>query len=252
MKRLGLGLLTSVVAAAACAPLAHAADLPVAPTVAPAPVYRPALYDWTGIYVGGNVGGNLLKDTVSQAGPGVTTMTGSVGNNAAGVIGGGQIGANYEFAPWVIGIEGAWSATTVGTTNTVGTTTAGIFETATSSPQWIASVTGRVGYAADTWLFYVKGGGAWMNVQYGQSLLTSLVTITSQSVTDTRSGYTAGVGVEYGLTENFSARLEYNFYDFGTQTYNQFVQTPISVKSDMHALTFGLNYRFNWAGGRPY
>jgi len=110
----------------------------------------------------------------------------------------------------------------------------------------------RVGYAADAWLFYVKGGGAWMNVRYGQALVTGGITGFTQTVTDTRSGFTAGAGIEYGLTENFSARLEYDFYDFGTQTYNQFVQTPISIKSDMHAVTFGLNYRFNWAGGRPY
>ena len=97
------------------------------------------------------------------------------------------------------------------------------------------------------WLFYVKGGGAWMNVRYGQALVNGGFTAGTQTVTDTRSGFTAGAGIEYGLTENFSARLEYDFYDFGTQTYNQFVQTPISIKSDMHALTFGLNYRFNWA-----
>jgi outer membrane immunogenic protein len=254
MRRVGIGLLTSAVAAAACVSLAHAADLPVAPAPAPPVVYRPALYDWTGIYFGGNVGGGLLNDTISQASTvGINTLTGSITNNPAGVIGGGQVGANYEFAPWVVGVEGSWSATNIGATNSVATSAGGgLFENATSSLQWIAAATGRVGYAADSWLFYVKGGGAWMNVQYSQALVISGITSSTQNVTDTRSGFTAGAGIEYGLTENFSARLEYDFYDFGTQTYNQFVQTPISIKSDMHAVTFGLNYRFNWAGGRPY
>ena len=259
MGRVGIGLLTSAVAAAACVSLAHAADLPVAPAPAPPAVYRPALYDWTGLYFGGQVGAGLLNDTFSQASTaGNATLGGNITNNPTGVIGGGQVGVNYEFAPWVVGIEGAWTATNIGATGTVATTTVagvpggGILENGTSSLQWVAAATGRVGYAADAWLFYVKGGGAWMNVRYGQALVIGGVTASTQTVTDTRSGFTAGAGIEYGLTENFSARLEYDFYDFGTQTYNQFVQTPISIKSDMHAVTFGLNYRFNWAGGRPY
>jgi outer membrane immunogenic protein len=255
MRRVGIGLLTSTLAAAACVPLAHAADLPVAPAPAPPVVYRPALYDWTGIYFGGNVGGSFLNDTVTQASTaGFATIAGPLNPSPTGVIGGAQVGANYEFAPWVVGIEGAWSATTMGATATVATLVpgTGVLENETSSPQWLAAATGRFGYAADAWLFYVKGGGAWMNVRYGQALVNGGFTAGTQTVTDTRSGFTAGAGIEYGLTENFSARVEYDFYGFGTQTYNQFVQTPISIKSNVQAVTFGLNYRFNWAGGRPY
>jgi outer membrane immunogenic protein len=168
MKRLGLGLLASTLAAATFVSLAHAADLPVAPAPAPPVVYRPALYDWTGIYFGGNVGGGLLNDTFTQATAApATALTGTITNNPAGVIGGGQVGANYEFAPWVVGVEGSWSATNIGATSTVATTLGGgTLENGTSSLQWIAAATGRVGYASDAWLWYVKGGGAWMNVPY--------------------------------------------------------------------------------------
>jgi len=80
------------------APAVQAADMPV-----PAPAYYPpvppAIYDWTGIYVGGHIGGGILVDSVSQYGD----------LRPAGVIGGGQIGANYEFAPWVVGIEGTFT-----------------------------------------------------------------------------------------------------------------------------------------------
>ena len=65
---------------------------------------------------------------------------------------------------------------------------------------------------------------------------------------DNRTGFTAGAGLEYGLTENWSAKLEYDFYDFGSKTY-QFTQTPVSISSTLNTLIFGLNYRFNWAGG---
>ena len=98
-------------------------------------------------------------------------------------------------------------------------------------------------------LFYAKGGGAWMNVKYTQdTLVAGGALITTQGISDTRTGFTAGVGLEYGMTENLSAKLEYDFYDFGTKDYNVFTQTPVSVASNLHALTFGLNYRFNWAG----
>ncbi len=101
-------------------------------------------------------------------------------------------------------------------------------------------------------LFYAKGGGAWLNVNYTQSLLTGGIVGPLQIISDTRSGFTAGVGVEYGLTENFSAKLEYDFYDFGTTNYTGFVNTPVSINSNLHVIEFGLNYRFNWAGGSPY
>ena len=92
------------------APAVQAADMPV-----PAPAYYPpvppAIYDWTGIYLGGHIGGGILVDSVSQNGvsPGGFNLAGSGDLRPAGVIGGGQIGANYEFAPWVVGIEGTFT-----------------------------------------------------------------------------------------------------------------------------------------------
>jgi outer membrane immunogenic protein len=257
MKRLGLGLLTSALAAAASlpfayAPLAHAADLPVAPPLAPAPVYRPALYDWTGFYVGGHVGAGILEDQFNPLAGGVVAPTGSATVSTSGVLAGGQVGFNYEFAPWVIGIEGSWTSSNVNGSQTVPTNLgAGTLEREKANPQWLAAATGRVGYAADAWLFYVKGGAAWIKDNYTQSILVSGVAASNQTMNDTRTGFTAGVGVEYGLTENFSAKAEYDFYDFGSTTY-AFTATPVSVKNQLHAITFGLNYRFNWAGGRPY
>jgi outer membrane immunogenic protein len=54
-----------------------------------------------------------------------------------------------------------------------------------------------------------------------------------------------GAGIEFGLVEN----LEYDFYDFGSANYNFNAITPVTVKSDVHTITVGLNYRFNWSGG---
>jgi outer membrane immunogenic protein len=251
MRRSGLVALVVSGAAALAASSAHAADMAAPSYYPPAAVLTlpPAHYDWTGFYLGGNVGAGLLDDLVSQApGTPVTALTGSTRVNPVGLIGGAQAGINYEFAPVVIGAEVSWSASNISGSATV-PTAAGAFERATDNPQWLGAVTGRIGYAANDVLVYVKGGGARMNVNYTQDILVGgALAGPTQSIGDTRNGYTAGVGIEYGLTENWSARLEYDYYGFGTRTYG-FAQTPVTIQSQLQTLTFGINYRFTWAGG---
>jgi outer membrane immunogenic protein len=58
----------------------------------------------------------------------------------------------------------------------------------------------------------------------------------------------ARAGIEFGLVENLSGKIEYDFYGFGTKNHN-FGFTPVSVRSNLHTLIVGLNYRFNWSGG---
>jgi len=117
----------------------------------------------------------------------------------------------------------------------------------------IATVVGKLGIAANDLLFYAKGGGAWMRVDYTQSTLVGGTVAVQQLITDTRSGWTAGAGVEYAFNENLSAKLEYDYLGFGTKNYNftniQAGGLPVSIKSYTQMLTAGLNYRFNFGGG---
>jgi outer membrane immunogenic protein len=245
---------------------ADAADIAVpGRTYYPASPPPPAIYDWTGIYVGGHIGGGMLVDSVSQNGISATSVCGAAGCNLAGtgslrpagVIGGLQVGANYEFAPWVVGIEGTWTDSAIQGNTLIpcacviaATTTAITQERFTSQAQWFAALTGRAGYAANDWLFYAKAGGAWMRVRYTEDLLTAGgVTAATQNLNDNRTGFTVGAGIEFGLVENISAKVEYDFYDFGSKNYNFAAITPVTVKSDVHTLTVGLNYKFNWSGG---
>jgi outer membrane immunogenic protein len=232
---------------------AHAADMGV-PNRAyyPTTPLPPAIYDWTGIYVGPHIGGGILVDSVSQnvaTAPINLLSSGSL--RPAGVIGGLQGGANYEFAPWVVGIEGTWTDSAINGNTLIGTATGATpQERFTSQAQWFAALTGRAGYAANDWLFYAKAGGAWMHVRYTEDLLVSGgVTAATQVLTDNRTGFTVGAGIEFGLVENLSGKVEYDFYDFGSKNYNFNAITPVSVKSNLHTLTVGLNYRFNWSGG---
>jgi outer membrane immunogenic protein len=238
---------------------AHAADIAVpSRSYYPATPPPPAIYDWTGFYLGGHIGGGMLVDSVSQNG---TSSGGfglaNTGNlRPAGVIGGLQAGANYEFTPWVVGIEGTWTASAIQGNTLIPCAGACLLgatpitqERFTSQAQWFAALTGRAGYAANDWLFYAKAGGAWMRVRYTEDLLAGGVTATTQNLNDNRTGFTVGAGIEFGLVENISAKVEYDFYDFGSKNYNFAAITPVTVKSDVHTLTVGLNYKFNWSGG---
>jgi outer membrane immunogenic protein len=240
---------------------AHAADMGVpGRTYYPASFPPPAIYDWSGIYLGFHVGGGLLTDSVSQNGisAGDFNLANTGNLRPAGVIGGLQAGANYEFTPWVVGIEGTWTDSAINGNTLIGCSGACAINVTTSTPQerftsqaqWFAALTGRAGYAANNWLFYAKAGGAWMHVRYTEDLLVpGGATAATQVFTDNRTGFTVGAGVEFGLVENLSAKVEYDFYDFGSKNYNFNAITPVSVKSDVHTLTVGLNYRFNWSGG---
>jgi outer membrane immunogenic protein len=254
-------LTTAIAAIALIGTPAFAADIGV-PSRSYYPPPPPAIYDWTGIYVGGHIGGGILVDSVSQNGVSTaTTATNLLSSGSlrpAGVIGGGQIGANYEFVPWVVGIEGSWTDSGVQGNTLIGVGSTAIVpppvigqERFTSNALWFAAMTGRVGYAANDWLFYAKAGGAWMHVTYTEDLLASPspVTVTTQDISDTRSGFTVGAGIEFGLVENLSAKIEYDFYDFGSKNYNFNAITPVSVSSNLHAIIVGLNYKFNWSGG---
>ena len=260
MGRLRSGLLACVVVAAA-APAAFAADMPLpgpAPAYAPPP---PARYDWSGIYIGGNVGAGMLEDKVT---PTTTTAFQNAGTqtsvSTAGVIGGAQGGINFQFNSIVLGVEGSWMASAISDSQITASPLAalGVSEKSTDAPHWYATATGRVGYAVNDVLLYAKGGAAWMNAEYTQQVLTGGVA-SAQLNTVTRHGYTVGGGVEYALTENISVKLEYDYLNFGTQTYSFNNLTvpilgavgafPVSIKSETQMLLFAANYRFNWGGG---
>src|SRR5580658_3190776 len=105
MRRFSPGLLVGfVVAANALATAASAADLPVpAPAYTP-PVYRPVIYDWTGIYGGVHVGAGMLDDQVTTT---TTTALQAAGTQTRlspfAVVGGAQVGFNYQIQQLVLG-----------------------------------------------------------------------------------------------------------------------------------------------------
>jgi outer membrane immunogenic protein len=122
----------------------------------------------------------------------------------------------------------------------------------------VASVTGRIGYAWDRFLGYVKGGGAWERDELTIDFFNTGV-IGSRS--DTRSGWTIGIGGEYAFTNWITGFVEYDYYNFGGRS-NDFVcgpracfantfDLPIDVKETKSVFKVGLNFLFNGVGKGP-
>ena len=260
MGRFGSAFVASVLAVAAAgitAAAGFAADLPA--PAAPHSHYAPpppAHYDWSGIYFGGSIGVGMAEDLVTA-----TTTTALLNASTQtkvspyAVIGGPQAGFNLEFAPIVVGVEATWTASDLSDNQTVPTLSAVTpQEESRSATHWYATATGKIGFAANDLLFYAKGGAAWMHVDYAQLTLNPGGSLNAQQlITANRSGWTAGGGIEYAFNENLSAKLEYDFLDFGTQNYNFNTLNggaglPVSIKSETHMLTAGMNYRFNFGG----
>jgi outer membrane immunogenic protein len=235
----------AVVVASVTSPLAaFAADLPLyAPASAPI-----ALYNWTGCYVGGHVGGAFSDDT------GTNDLGSSRSHNSSGFVGGGQIGCDYQFIPgWVLGVEGraAWTSLKASNAGSVRNVVTGVILPSqfTVSNDLLASATARLGYSfVDRRLFYVKGGAAWTNEKADDAFTTLRGIAVDPSTSSTRTGWTIGTGAEWAFAPNWSATLEYDYYDFGskglTLTDPNATVTISSFKDTIHTVTAGVNYRF--------
>ncbi|WPO39451.1 outer membrane protein [Tardiphaga sp. 42S5] len=235
MKNFLLGTV-ALIALGASVP-AMAADLAARPYTK-APAYVPApIYNWTGFYIGGHIGGAFN---------GSNGFGGTTDNSDGRFLGGVQIGYDYQFAPnWVFGIEGQYSW--VGSNNTnVAFVPAGF--TYNLNQKGLGSVTGRIGYTWGPALLYVKGGYAYSD--YSESLVVTGTGVPVAFAAGTKhDGYTVGAGLEYLFTQNWSGKVEYQYYDFGKTTFTTPVALAgVSSRNDEHTVKAGLNYRFNWGG----
>ena len=165
------------------------------------------------------------------------------GTSRDGFLGGGQIGYNWQFNNIVLGIEGQVSGSDLSASRTV---TNGLDSlTLSADVNWIASLTGKLGFTANNWLFYMKGGAAWIDVGADATLTLAGIGTFAASDNRTRTGWTVGGGVEWGFAPNWSALVEYQFYDFGDRTFTSLaLGAPVTVDSDIHTVKLGVNYRF--------
>jgi outer membrane immunogenic protein len=243
MKRV-LSVSVGVAAFAVMIGSAVAADLPRREPIYKAPPAYAPPFTWTGHYIGVHLGGLWGKKDWSN------TIIGNTSHDLSGFLGGGQIGFNYQTGQWVWGIQGDWAWTNAdGSSSCISGTLGATAATCSSDVDWLASVTGRLGYSWDRSLLYVKGGFAWEKDKYTYSVTAPAALARSASPSNTRSGWTLGVGWEYAFQNNWTAFVEYNYYDFGTRTIN-FATAPatyaVDIKERKHVVKAGINYLFNW------
>ncbi len=272
---------------------AMAADLPSAkaPTFVPPPPPT-----WTGFYFGANVGGifdagagasvsasPVFNDTTGAAlgAPSYfgTASAASIGNNASlsntGVIGGGQIGYNWQFNnSFLAGLEADIQGTTLSSnasasgaatepsTGSLVSTTSSL----TKSLSYLGTVRGRLGFlATPTLLAFGSGGLAYggMNFTNGLFQTSSNANFPSSAVSanysDARIGWTAGGGLEWMFAPNWSGKVEYLYYDLGTASAANVLSAAVpagnllygafyrsSTHFNGHVVRVGLNYHFQW------
>lgn len=237
--------------------ITFAADLPGRPYKAPPPYQAPS--SWSGCYLGGNIGGgwdNTHSDGVAFAGV-PQPIVDYGGSNGSALIGGGQIGCDYQFAShWVVGIQGKAEFGNIDSSNPVAAFP-GV--TATYRVKNTETLTARIGYAfAPQVLGYVKGGAAWTHVN--ASALAGPVL--GETADFSMSGYTVGGGLEWMFAPGWSVFGEYNYMDFGTKNVNLYstglvvagfgvagaLSDTIAMRLRSQEAIAGINYKFNWAG----
>jgi outer membrane immunogenic protein len=215
-----------------------AADLPVKAR----PMPPPPVFNWTGFYVGANIGGAWSNGSVTDLVTGANLST-----NSSGFIGGGQVGFNYQFNTFVLGAEWDIDGTSISTTSNVVATGFGNLQ-ASASTDWISTLAGRVGFAFDRWMIYAKGGGAWVQ---NSATLTNTTTGASISASNTNSGWMAGVGGEWAFANNWSAKLEYNHVEldnWSPSTATLIAGDRLNISRTIDMVKAGVNWRFGWAG----
>ncbi len=243
---------------------ALAADMAVkAPPPPPAPVYS-----WTGFYVGGNVGYGLgwpnSETTLTGLGIGRFAFDHSDPLKFQGVIGGPQIGYNWQVSPHLVyGLEADWEASGEkadlsysdaysGTGGLLGVVATGTGNTNYDAQiSWFGTVRGRIGYASDRLLIYGTGGLAYGRVTLGGTMMDSGTTLilcgpscsptpfsgtAPFSASRVNAGWTAGAGVEGALVGNWTWKAEYLYLDLGSLN--------ISAAEPSAPETIGVHARF--------
>jgi outer membrane immunogenic protein len=250
---------------------ALAADLPIAP-------YRPALlrplYSWTGCYVGVNIGGGAAPQTFTDTAGTFAPPGADLGNHTSrGVVGGGQLGCDYQTGPFVLGLQGLYDLSGMKASNVQ----PNLLLWNRSFVQSAGTLTARAGYTVTpTLLGYVKGGGAWVHDLYDVSTPPGTIVLFTPGTIppgppgavpaapgtivalgrNTVGGWTVGGGLEWAFGGgDWSAFIEYDYMHFGTSqvTYaSTFVAGrtfPLAVSQSVNLGLLGINYRF--FGGAP-
>lgn len=238
MKGIVAGAILSAIAGSA-----FAADMPV--KAAPAPAVADCT--WCGFYIGANGGWAYTRDGVVD----IDRLNGGARYQlpaSKGFMGGGQAGFNWQTGVLVLGVEGNYGELNAFSTRFDPNFPNGTFTQLWSGAYW--DITGRIGAAIKpNMLFYLKGGWAEFD-GVGTINNTRGGFGGGQSLSPHFNGWVAGGGFEYMFLPNWSAKIEYQHFDFGTQIATLITPTHGNFRYSHNvgtdAVTAGVNWHFNW------
>jgi outer membrane immunogenic protein len=223
----GLGLCSGSVATAA--------DMPVKAPRMPTAIS----YNWTGFY--GGLNGGYAWGTSSWRDDPALGLTDLGSHTTRGGIFGGQVGYNWQDRSLVLGLEADvnWASIKGSHVDPAGSDL-------NTKVSWLGTLVGRVGYAQNQALLYGLAGATWATFKY-QDFTAPGAGLNGEN-SGTRWGYTVGGGLEYAFAMNWSAKVEYNYLDFGTRRlgFSGGVSPAFTqdITERMHLMKIGVNYRF--------
>ena len=243
MKKFLIGAAALVVSTSA----ASAADIAArpytkAPIVAPAPVYT-----WTGFYAGVQGGGGWGRsDETYVLLANAPAFAGSQKYDISGGFVGGVFGYNWQSGPVVFGIEGDYHWADI--SGRSAEINAGFGDTYYTKIRGYGDIKGRLGYSTGPALWFISGGAAVGDIQHRYDPAAFGGPTFVQN--DWRWGWTIGAGAEYMFAPNWSAKVEYNYIDFGKSSiqYSGLAGDRSEWKDTVHTIKAGVNYHFNWGG----
>jgi outer membrane immunogenic protein len=210
---------------------------------------------WTGFYVGGHAGYAFSGDAIYTY-----TVAGNFEpagrprpTELEGFIGGAQLGFNYQLGGLVLGLEGTYTAGDLSDTLLENPLPAGNDYRTNTSLSYLATVSGRVGLAFDHTLLYAKGGVAFTTVEFDASFLNGVAPGQRTGISNDfdRTGWVAGVGLEFAVSRNWTIGVEYAHLDFGTEnvtlpvTNSGITRERLDLDFAIDTVTARISYKFD-------
>ncbi len=205
-------------------------------------VVPPAYFSWTGFYIGGHLGyGWGTSSSKNQPGSGngdAFNGAGGLTTHPYGWLGGVTLGYNWQTDGFVFGFEGdlGYLGTSESRRNSVAF--------ASADYGGYGTLTTRIGYGEDRWVFYTKGGLAFADIENRAGAITAgaIDSTDFTKIHEVRTGWALGLGAEYAFQPNMSMKIEYLYMDFGKDRSGNLDGDVFGHENDIHTVKVGINY----------
>ncbi|QND60803.1 outer membrane protein [Mesorhizobium huakuii] len=196
------------------------------------------VHDWSGVYVGGQIGYGFGRTDATYNLPNTPTIRGSQDYDTDGFLGGVQFGYNYQVNSAVLGVEADFSGADIkGHSDEIHL---GAGDTYDTKVDWFGTLRARAGYAFDRTLIYGTGGLAFGSIENRYLDGPS----NSFSEKNTKVGWTVGAGLEQAISDHWSAKFEYQYVDLRDQTIDYAPNSNTTFDNTFNAVKIGMNYKF--------